>query len=128
VILGSWGFGDATLLSLLCLLAAGYLRLRAVRRFRTAPDGAMLLDRSLQLAASGQTGAAMAVLTEAIRMNPRLWQAFQYRGELHLQGGAAGAALADFDRAIELAPQESHIHLLRGHAARSLAENAAKPS
>ncbi len=114
--LGSWAFGDATLLAVLCLLCAGYLRLRAGRRFRVAPDAAALLDRSLQLAASGETGDAIAVLSEAIRVNPWLWQALQYRGELYLHTGLAQAAIQDFDRASLLAPDESHIRALREHA------------
>lgn len=117
LLLGSWGFSDATLLALLCLLAAGYLQLRA-RRFRQAPDPAALLDRSLQLAASGRARDAIGVLTEAIRANPELWQAYQYRGELYLQSGLAEAAIEDFAQAVAIAPEESHIRVLLGEAKR----------
>jgi tetratricopeptide (TPR) repeat protein len=113
--LGAWGFEDATLLSCLCLFLAAYLYIRG-RRFRVAPDPAALLDGAIHLAASGQPAEAIALLTEAVRLSPRLWQAFQYRGELYLQRGSPDAALQDFDQAIALAPQESHIYVLRGHA------------
>jgi tetratricopeptide (TPR) repeat protein len=115
IFLGSWGFDDATLLACLCFAVAGYLHIRA-RRFRVVPDAAALLDGAIQLAASGQPAEGIALLTEAIRLSPRLWQAFQYRGELYLQSGDVEAALRDFDRAISLAPNEPHIRVLRGHA------------
>ena len=115
LILGSWGFGDAAALSLLCFLAGGYLHLRS-RRHRVAPDPAALLDRALQLAAEGDSNAALAVLTEAIRENPRLWQAFQYRGEIRLQSGRYLAAIDDFDAALEIAPAEPHLRALRDYA------------
>jgi tetratricopeptide (TPR) repeat protein len=115
VLLGEWGFPDATLISVLCVLAAAYLYLRA-RKFQAAPDPAAMLDRSIQLAASGQSGEAIALLTEAIRVSPRLWQALQYRGEMYLQLGSVEDALKDFDQAIAIAPEEAHIRVLRGHA------------
>ena len=113
--LGAWEFQDATLLSCLCAILAAYLYIRG-RRFRVAPDPAALLDAAIHLAASGRAGEAIALLTEAIRLSPRLWQALQYRGELYLQRGSPDAALEDFDRAIALAPNESHVYVLRGYA------------
>lgn len=115
LLLGEWEFPDATLLSVLCILAAAYLHLRG-RRFRAAPDPAALLDQSIQLAASGQSGEAIALLTEAIRVSPRLWQAFQYRGEMYLQRGSVDEALKDFDQAIAIAPEEAHLQVLRRYA------------
>lgn len=117
LLLGEWEFPDATLLSVLCILAAAYLYVRG-RRFRAAPDPAALLDQSIQLAASGQSGEAIALLTEAIRVSPRLWQAYQYRGEVYLERGSVDEALKDFDQAIGLAPEEAHIRVLRGYADR----------
>ena len=116
LILGAWGFQDATLLSCLCFILAAYLHIRERRSFRTVPDDAALLDQAIQLAASGQSEEGIALLTEAIRLSPRLWQAFQYRGELYLQRGSVDAALQDFNQAIALAPDEPHICVLRGYA------------
>jgi tetratricopeptide (TPR) repeat protein len=115
LLLGEWGFPDATLLSVLCVLAAAYLYFRG-RKFRAAPDPAAMLDQAIQLAASGQSGEAIALLTEAIRVSPRLWQALQYRGEMYLQLGSVEDAMKDFDQAIALAPEEAHIRVLRGYA------------
>jgi tetratricopeptide (TPR) repeat protein len=116
LLLGAWGFQDATVLSCLCFILAAYLHIRGRRSFRVVPDDAALLDRAIQLAASGQSGEGIALLTEAIRLSPRLWQALQYRGELYLQRGSVDAALRDFNEAIGLAPNEPHIHVLRGYA------------
>jgi tetratricopeptide (TPR) repeat protein len=127
LVLGSWGFPDATLLSCLCLMLAAYLYIRGRRGFRAVPDAAALLDGALQLAASGQSGEAITLLTEAIRLSPRLWQAFQYRGEMYLQRGSLDAAIEDFNQAIGLAPKESHIQVLRGYA-QSLLDAEAKSS
>ena len=62
-------------------------------------------------------------MTNAIRLSPRLWQAFQYRGELHLLDlNATRAALADFTEAIRLAPTEPHLYSLRSEAHRLLGD------
>ena len=55
-----------------------------------------------------------------IRLNPRVWQAFQYRGELYLRLGRAEAALRDFMEAIGLAPEEPHLRFLRDQAMEQL--------
>lgn len=115
--LGVWGFDGAWQLACLLLLAGAYFH--AVGRWRspTIPDPASLLEQAGQLATAGHIERAIALLTTAIRQSPHLWQAFQYRAELHLQQGDPPAlALADFSAAIQLAPREPHLYLLRAHA------------
>jgi tetratricopeptide (TPR) repeat protein len=75
-----------------------------------------MLEQAIQLAVSGQMDEAIALLTETIRLNPQLWQAYQYRGELYLRQQSFDAALRDLNEAIRLAPDEPHLHILRGHA------------
>jgi Flp pilus assembly protein TadD len=75
-----------------------------------------MLNQAIQLAISGQIEEALALLTETIRLNPKLWQAFQYRGEIYLQQQNFDAALRDLKEAIRLAPEEPHLHVLLGHA------------
>ena len=76
-------------------------------RFSTRPSG---------LAASGETGRGIALLNEALRLSPRLWQARQYRGQIRLgEPDAAESALQDFTEAIRLAPDEPHLYILRSH-------------
>ncbi len=114
--LGSWGFPGAVEAACLCLIAATYLHVLGRRRHRTIPDAAAMLDLALQLAAAGRTPEAITVLTETIRLNPGVWQAFQYRGELYLKLNQPEQALRDLNEAVRLAPQEEHLRFLRDQA------------
>jgi Flp pilus assembly protein TadD len=80
-------------------------------------DSAALLERAMRLGSSGKREQAVALLTEAIRLSPKLWQAYQHRGSIYLEQPArAGEALRDFTEAIRLAPEEGQLYLLRGQA------------
>jgi tetratricopeptide (TPR) repeat protein len=112
--LGGWSFEGAAEIACLCGALGVYLQVRAGRRLRALPDSAALLDEAIQLASSGEVDRAIAVLTQAIRLDPRLWQAYQYRGELRLRDPeSVDDALQDFTEAIQLAPQEPHLYLRR---------------
>ena len=100
----------------LFLVAAGYLYVAGRERRPPIPDSAAILDAAIQLAASGETGGALALLDEALRLSPRLWQAREYRGQVRLgEPNAAEFALQDFTEAIRLAPDEPHLYILRSH-------------
>jgi len=115
--LGGWGFEDAAWLACLCMFIGAYFQIVSRRRFPPLPDPAAMLDQAIQLASSQRTSQAIALLTEAIRLSPRLWQAFQYRGVLYLsREDSVAAALGDFEEAIRLAPGEAHLYELRGQA------------
>jgi len=117
LLLGAWGFAEATELAVLCLLVGLYLEILGRRRWRTLRDDAAVLERALALASEGRDEEAIARLTQAVRVSPRLWQAYQYRGQLRLrQPGTWQEALADFDEAIRLAPKEPHLYTLRSQA------------
>lgn len=120
IFLGSFGFPGAAELSFVFFVVGTYLHIVGRRRFRALRDDALNLDRANRLAANGQTEEAIGVLTGAIRRSPRLWQAYQYRGELHLRRESWDAALRDFTEAIQLAPGEAHLYALRGQAHRML--------
>ena len=125
VLLGAWGFPEATELALLCLIAGLYLEILGRRRWRTLRDDAAVLERALSLASEGRDDEAIARLTQALRVSPRLWQAYQYRGQLRLrQPGSGQAALADFGEAIRLAPKEAHLYALRSQAFDLLGDEA----
>ena len=111
LVLGSWEFVSAGEIACLLLLAGVYFHVRS-RRFATKPDPATLLDQANRLAASGRPDRALAVLTRTIRQSPKLWQAYQYRGELRLRLGEHSLAAQDFSDAIRLAPDEPHLHVL----------------
>jgi Flp pilus assembly protein TadD len=112
--LGSWDFDGAAEIGCLCLIAGAYFHVVS-RRFPAVPDPATILERAGERASAGRADQAIALLTEGIRLSPQLWQAFQYRGELHLQGEQWESAIQDFSEAIRLAPREPHLYLLRGH-------------
>jgi tetratricopeptide (TPR) repeat protein len=114
--LGVWGFDGAAEIACLFLILGTYFHIMGRRRSRAIPDPASMLDQAIQLAVSGQIDEAIALLTETIRLNPQLWQAYQYRGELYLQQQLFDAALRDLNEAIRLAPWEPHLYILRGHA------------
>ncbi len=114
--LGGWGFDGAEGIACLCLAAAAYLYFAGRKRQPPIPDSASFLDEAIRLAASGATDRGLALLDEALRLSPRLWQARQYRGQMRLgEPDAAESALQDFTEAIRLAPGEPHLYILRSH-------------
>ena len=115
--LGSWQFQGAAELSGICLLLGTYLYFIGRRSSSPVPDSAALVNRAIGLAAEGRVKKAIALLTKAIRLSPRFWQAYQYRGELYLRQQKPAPALRDFEQAISLAPDEPHLSALRERAA-----------
>jgi len=114
--LGSWEFDGAPGIACLCLVAAAYLYFAGRVGRPPIPDSATFLGEAIRLAASGQTGRALALLDEALRLSPRLWQGRQYRGQIRLgEPAAAESVLHDFTEAIRLAPDEAHLYVLRSH-------------
>jgi cytochrome c-type biogenesis protein CcmH/NrfG len=111
LVLGNWEFVSAGEIACLLLLIGAYFHVRS-RRYFTKPDPATLLDHAHRLAASGRADRALALLTKTIRQSPKLWQAYQYRGELRLRLGEFSLAAEDFAEAIRLAPDEPHLHVL----------------
>ena len=120
--LGVWGFDGAAEIACLCLMLGTYFHIVGRRGSAAIPDPATMLDQAIQLASSGQTDAAIALLTETIRLSPQLWQAFQYRGELYLRQQSFDAALQDLNEAIRLAPEEPYLYILRAQAHSLLGE------
>ena len=115
LLLGAWDFAGAADLACLCLILGLYFYI-ASRRFPALPDPASMLDEAHQLAASHRSGDAIALLSEAIRQSPQLWQGYQYRGELYLRDGFLDAAIRDFSEAIRLAPREPQLFAWRAYA------------
>jgi tetratricopeptide (TPR) repeat protein len=115
--LGSWRFDGALEIAGLCLVAAAYLYFAGRESRPPIPDSAAMLDAALQLAEAGETGRGLALLDEALRLSPSLWQAWEYRGRIRLgEADAAESAIKDFTEAIRLAPGEPHLYVLRSHA------------
>ena len=113
IVLGAWAFQEAGAISVICFAIAAYLHLRSRGRMPTIPDSATLMDRASRLTASGRMAKAISVLTKALGLDRRLWQAFQYRAELRASQGDYRGALEDVSQAIRLAPREEHLYQLR---------------
>jgi len=116
LLLGSWAFPEGLGLAALCGIAAAYFHLMSRRRMRVLPDPADTIRAAVELAYEGKTDRAIAALTKEIGRSPKFWQAYQYRGQLHLAQGAASLALRDIEEAIRLAPGEADLYLLRDAA------------
>jgi tetratricopeptide (TPR) repeat protein len=116
LMLGNWGFGDAFGLACLCALAGVYFDIVSRRRLKALADPASMLQEAIATAQAGQIEEAIAVLTRAIRLSPKLWQAYQYRGQMHLALGRDDLARDDFEEAIRLAPDEADLYALRDAA------------
>lgn len=122
LLLGVWGFPEAAGISVISFTIAIYLYARSLGRLRI-PDGAVMLDRAERLASSGKVAKAIAVLSQTIRLNSSLWQAYEYRGRLRISQGDYSEALEDLSEAIRLAPQERHLYFLRAQVYDNLGEN-----
>jgi tetratricopeptide (TPR) repeat protein len=123
--LGSWRFDGALDLSFLCILVAAYLYFVGRDRRPQIPDSAAILNLALQLAGAGATGRGLALLDEALRLDPGLWQAWEYRGKIHLaEPDGIEFALEDFTEAIRLAPAEPHLYSLRSHVLTLLGQHS----
>jgi tetratricopeptide (TPR) repeat protein len=123
--LNSWRFDGAIDVACLSLVAAAYLYFVGRDRRPQIPDSAAILDNALQLAAAGATARGLALLDEALRLDPGLWQAWEYRGQIHLgEPDGIESALRDFTEAIRLAPEETHLYTLRSHALTLLGQHS----
>ena len=123
--LGSWRFDGALDIAGLCVLAAAYLYFVGRDRRPQTPDSAAILDKALQAAGRGATGRGLALLDTALRLDPGLWQAWEYRGQIHLgEPGGVESALEDFTEAIRLAPDEPHLYILRSHVLTLLGQDS----
>jgi Tfp pilus assembly protein PilF len=128
ILLGSWEFREAAALSVICFAIAAYMSAMGRRRIRAIPDGAEMLDRARRLSRSGNNAKAVFVLTEAIRLDPKLWQAFEYRGQLRAAQGDHFGALEDFNEAIRLAPHEPDLYLMRAQIHTRIGQEELRPS
>jgi tetratricopeptide (TPR) repeat protein len=127
ILFGTWTFYEAAAIAVICFVIAGYLLLRS--HGRTIPDGAAMIERARVLSGRGKDAQAISVLTEALRLDPILWQAFEYRARLRASEGEHAAALDDIGEAIRLAPDEAHLYLLRSQVTSLMAqeEHPAEP-
>ena len=120
LLFGGWEFEGAAEIGAVLLIAAVYFYVIS-RRMPHYRDAAAMFEEAADLVAAGQMENAVALLTKTIRQNPRVWQAYQYRGQLHLQLGEYSRALANFEAAMHLAPDEPALRALHDVARRQAA-------
>ena len=65
---------------------------------------------------SGDTVAALPALTEAIRLDPGLTDAYLNRGQIYLRQGDHAKAIEDFTSAIRSTPNSGNLRFIRGQA------------
>jgi tetratricopeptide (TPR) repeat protein len=123
VLFGAWGFPQAASVAVICFAIAIYLYARSSGRWLRIPDGAVMLDRAQQLVSVGKVRKAISVLTRTIRLDPNLWQAYEYRGKLRVSEGNYREAIEDLSEAIRLAPRERHLYVLRAEVYDNLGQN-----
>jgi Tfp pilus assembly protein PilF len=123
--LGSWRFDGALDIAGLCVLAAAYLYFVGRDHGPQTLDSVVMLDKALQFAARGATHRGLALLDEALQLDPNLWQAWEYRGQIHLgEPEGTESAFEDFNQAIRLAPDEPHLYILRSHVLTLLGQSS----
>lgn len=117
LLFGGWDFEGAAEIGAVFLIAAAYFYVVS-RRMPHYRDAASMFDQAAELVASGRIESAVSLLSKTIRQNPRVWQAYQYRGQLYLQLGDHARAVEDFEAAIQLAPEEPALRALHDLARR----------
>jgi lipoprotein NlpI len=77
-------------------------------------DAAAHLLRGRQLEAADKYADAVAEYGKAIALDPKLAEAYQFRGMGHFKMGKIAESIADFDKYIELVPKAKVSHWQRG--------------
>ena len=72
--------------------------------------------RGLKAIEQDSNAEAITELTEAIRLDPSMTDAYLNRGRLLLQLGDQVKALRDFSAAVQISPKSSAVHFYRGQA------------
>jgi tetratricopeptide (TPR) repeat protein len=74
------------------------------------------LEQGKTNAANGDHAAAIAAFDEALRLNPKLAEAYWQRGVAYANKGDQTRAIADYDEAIKLDPSLTGAYHARGYA------------
>jgi len=98
---------------LLAHLAKMQAKSRSERRRRRA---VAYLQTAQTYSDDGDLERALADLTRALQLNPKLATAYNNRGVIHSQRGELARAIADFSAALRLDPQVAEVYHNRGLA------------
>ncbi len=75
---------------------------------------------------SGNSTGRLTDLNEAIKLDPKLGQAFSHRGIAYLGNGDVRRALADLNEGIRLAPKDPYTYSKRGDFYHAQGDNQAR--
>ena len=112
------------ILAVVCV-AIMALPARGLPAERPATPAEKALSRAMAAIDKEQFDAALEALDEAIRLDPKLAEAYEARGWIYSERDQHDKALADYDRAIALQPQNARAWCSRGHVKAALGELAA---
>ncbi len=65
-----------------------------------------LVEQATQAASRGDSARAVELATQAIDQDPSMVQAYHLRGREHFRLGKIGESIADFDKCLELRPEQ----------------------
>ncbi|MDR1837380.1 MAG: tetratricopeptide repeat protein [Treponema sp.] len=94
---------------------SGLLNLGNVQALRISEDSIDHLNRGKYLYAAGRFDEAIAELTQAIRLDPNLAEAYYNRGNAYHLKGDYDRAIADYEAALRIDPN----HIARGSLLRA---------
>jgi tetratricopeptide (TPR) repeat protein len=84
----------------------------------TAQDATAFLEKGRILAADGKLEKALEAFSQAIALNPHLYDAWTNRGVVHMRMGNYELAVTDMDSVLAKDPELEHAWLSRGTALR----------
>jgi tetratricopeptide (TPR) repeat protein len=99
----------------LCFLVIASTRIAAAQESRWTP-AAVQYRYGLALEERGDLEGALNAFTTAIRIDPRLAEAYADRGKALLVKGELSRAMLDFDRAVRIQPRSAESYNNRGIA------------
>jgi type IV pilus biogenesis/stability protein PilW len=79
-------------------------------------SSAVYLDLGVELFQKGRLDQAIAEFNQAIELNPRDAEAYNYRGSAYLKKGQIDRAIADYDQVLRLKPRYAEAYTDRGVA------------
>ena len=84
----------------------------------SAQDATALLEKGRMLAADGKLEKALEAFSQAIALNPHLYDAWTNRGVVHMRMGNYELAVTDMDSVLAKDPELEHAWMSRGTALR----------
>lgn len=88
------------------------------------PTEGLYFMRASKQAEAGKYDEAVVQITEALKLNSKNWRGYELRGKYYMQSKKWPEALKDFDKLIELQPQDVTAYSLRSNAKQQMGDTA----